>query len=168
MNDLTADRAKATRRLLQPQEVEKFLGLTPENLRDQRRRGILGGIGQQYGGGRWQYSLDDVLVLAIAQLLFKEGIDLPSAIGVGKFAAPNVVECWSYGDRNTYPDPILVAFPGKGTINVARWTDPESVATMNAMVSYRIDIRQITERLSERVLKLVMASDINAEEGSDQ
>lgn len=44
----------------------------------------------------------------------------------------------------------------------------ESVATMNAMVSYRIDIRQITERLSERVLKLVTASDINAEEGSDQ
>ncbi len=168
MNDLPADRAKPPRRLLQPQEVEKFLGLTPENLRDQRRRGILGGVGQQEAG-RWLYSADDVLILAIAQALFQEGVDLPSAIGIAKFAAPNVFECWSYADRSTYPNPILVAFPGRaGITNVVRWTDPESVASINAMVSYRIDVRQITERLSKRVWKLIMAANINDDAEGDQ
>lgn len=169
MNDLPAVRTSVTHRLLQPQEVEKFLGLTPENLRDQRRRGILDGIGQTDADtGRWRYSADDVLIIAIAQALFQEGIDLPSAMSIAKFAAPNVIECWSYGDRSTYPNPILVAFPGRVGMNVVRWTDPEMVASINALVSYRIDIRQITERLSKRVWKLVMAADVNDDAETDQ
>lgn len=133
-----------------PQQMQNILRLAPENFRDQRRRGILDGIGQQ-DNGRWIYSADDILVIAIAQALFENGIDLPCAMSVAKFAAPSVIACCRHRFPTNYPNPILIALRD-GTVVTEK-------TASDAMVSYQIDIRYIAERLRDRIRLLIPSSD---------
>ncbi len=78
-------------RLCSPSEVERRTGLSPDVLRDWRRRGLLT-FGDQQENGRWAYKVGDVAHLAIVSFLTKWRIvsDLTDAFRLASFAVPYV------------------------------------------------------------------------------
>ncbi|WP_293795053.1 hypothetical protein [uncultured Bosea sp.] len=109
-------------RTFTPSEVQELGAPAPDNLRDQRRRGLLEGVGHILlpsgkktsriedallaGVARpaWLYSLGDVVILAIAKSLGTVTSDLFAQIHLAKQIAPHVVE---FANKGT-PLPSLV------------------------------------------------------------
>lgn len=64
---------------LAPAAIERLIGISPDSLRDWRRRNVFDDIGTRDISGRWIFSALDALKLGVAKALADRGIDLETA-----------------------------------------------------------------------------------------
>ncbi|HEY9147517.1 MAG TPA: MerR family transcriptional regulator [Gammaproteobacteria bacterium] len=70
-------------RVFSQADASRLSGISPDILRDWRRRDLLGNLGERGEGDRWRYSFDEILRLAIVKALEPNG----QTIGVLLFMA---------------------------------------------------------------------------------
>lgn len=103
-------------------DVHRICGITPDVLRDWRRRGFLDTCGTQSEGGHWRYSKGDVFTLAVARrLAFTKAVsDLPRAISLARSVLPWVVAEFRGEVGTPWTHQFLIA---QGEYNVAVGSD---------------------------------------------
>ncbi len=86
---------------LDPAEVAERSGLPQASQRDWRRRGFMEGIGQMQSNGRWMYSVNDAVSIAITRLLMSRRLstDITDAFRVSMAVKPHVV-AWLEAGRH--------------------------------------------------------------------
>ncbi|MCH4541524.1 MerR family transcriptional regulator [Ochrobactrum sp. A-1] len=142
-------------RLISPSEVEARTGLSPDVLRDWRRRGLLQ-LGTQQDNGRWGYSVGDVAQLAVVNILMKWRIisDLTDAFHVAGSAVPYVYA--AVADDPVYAKkvgklPFLVAFNfwEGGRLQVEVHASLDEVFKLQPLGLIALDLNKVMEQLHE-------------------
>ncbi len=80
---------------LTPMEIEKLTTWSADALREMRRRGFLSNYGEETEGGRWRYSLRDLVAFDIASRLWQrtgEGFMLQTCFALAWTNAPHVID----------------------------------------------------------------------------
>lgn len=117
-------------RFYQPNDIKALIGVSPETLRDWRRRKILGSIGclalpnggwtvdpndprlSEVGRPTWVYMQGDLVRIAIAQNLIEIGMDLAAALDLADLATPHVSAWLDPQGLNTWRYPrYMIAWP---------------------------------------------------------
>lgn len=147
-------------RLISPSEVEARTGLSPDVLRDWRRRGLLQ-LGTQQDNGRWGYVVGDVAQLAIVNHFTKWRIisDLSDAFHVSGFAVPYVYAF--VADDQTFKKqvgklPYLVAFNVRQgeRLQVEKAYSLEETLQLRLPGFVVVDTRVLAEHLSDQLADL--------------
>ena len=123
-----------------PSDIEALgVPLSPDNLRDWRRRGMLDNFGRVDAVGRWTYRKGDVVALAAAKLIEGLGVDLSRAIEIADKTRVLIVD----GLRGKEPEYRFIA----------AWPVETGQANMSGIPAGRLESIQLNDlnRISEYV-----------------
>lgn len=144
----------------EPNEVSTIAGLTPDKLRDWRRRNLLDDVGTELANGRWVYSFGDVSLLAISGWLLKAGFvsDLKPALRIA--ARINAV-VWNFIAEPDHSEIVersgryFMVLP-EGSIE-QRWTIafPTAEALRGYPAATVIDCKVLAETLSPSLRAMI-------------
>ena len=141
--------------LYAPSDVEAATGgdLTPNVLRDWRRRGLLQGFGQSDDNGRWRYARREVCIFAIASHLADEGLTIERSMTLAVTAC-NAVIAWLVEEPTDFHlqvkarYPFVVAFQGRtGTFETHGLNDPGRLTRTEVGMCHLVNPRVIAESL---------------------
>lgn len=159
-----------------PSEIQEIIGITPESLRDWRRRGFLGGVGHiVLPNGRitsktddalaagvsrptWVYALGDVVVLAIARSLGTLTIDLFAQVQLAMQVAPHIVEFANKGKQlpALVDNQFAAAWRGldrDADFQVVRFNDLNRIITYGVAHAILIDMKKEADNLPELLVR---------------
>lgn len=138
-----------------PQEVQSMIGILPDVLRDQRRRGILK-IGTNQNG-RWAYRPGDVIALAIVQFLTGNRLvtDLSDAFAVAESVTQHVW-AWMTSEVSELVDgyrniKYVAIWPTNGELQVKLFGNPESIIQWKLAGYIFLDLQIIADELKDRL-----------------
>ena len=72
-------------------EVTHYTGILPDSVREQRKRGIIHGIGAANDRGHWKYSLYDMVTLAISKSIHVPWFNRTDLVQIGNIMARDVI-----------------------------------------------------------------------------
>ena len=71
-------------------ETSYYTGITPNVLRDWRRRGIIDSIGIQQDNKRWTFAVSDLVALIVMNRLSDQGLDLLNGEEIARWVGPAI------------------------------------------------------------------------------
>jgi hypothetical protein len=133
-------------------EIATSGDITPDVLRDWRRRGLLEGMGRMEKSGRWRYDRASVCSLAIASYLADQGLKIERAIIIAG-TARNAVIAWLAKEPTEFYNqmkdryPLVVAFEGAGGFQALPFRDPSRLPRLENGIFHVVNPRFVAEAL---------------------
>lgn len=154
--------------LFEPSDIKDLTGITPDVLRDWRRRKFLVSVGEETQSGRWVYRIGDVTRLAFVQWLFRSGLvaDLRRAFEIADVGGLMVYEHLLPEDRRHFirqsGDARFLIIPpaGMDLSPMASASQPDLAAIRPTLPGVLIlDIEAIARELPSALREIVVAND---------